>query len=283
VKRIVLIVVSVLLAAVGAAGCGSRADDQAAAPTSTIAKLLGHEPTGLAKQIADSGTMTVANDPDYAPQSSLNAKSGEMEGFDVDVAKRVGELLGVKVAFVNPPWESIQGKLKSGEFDVSIGSMTVTDERAKKMDFAEPYYYSTGIMVARKGQKQISSVEDLFGQKVGADADSSYASFLKQYPKIKLTTYSYGNTGSPGLNDLKAGKIDYFMEAAPYLRGVIADDPTLELSGPPLYSEDLAFAIRKGEPDLLAVLNAAVRTMHEDGSLSAASQKWYDGLDLTAQ
>src|SRR5450756_65967 len=135
------IVVAVLLVAIVgmmglAIGCGSSdtTDGASASPTGGTAisgsameratAILGHEPTGLAKDIVTKGEVVVANDSDYPPQSSVDPVTNEVVGFDVDVAKGMAEILGLGIKWEHPEWATIPSGLQNGRYDVSIGSMT---------------------------------------------------------------------------------------------------------------------------------------------------------------
>ena len=265
-----------------ASACGTK-DEGTTATTGgakTPAEILGHEPTGLAKTIIDKGVVLVANDPNYAPQSSLDPATKEMVGFDVDVAKKMAEILGLQVKFENPAWETIPAGLNQGKYDVSIGSMTVTPERQKALDFTDPYYYTSGQVFVKKGGPQITSVKDLDGKKVGVGAATTYYDYLKANSTADVKTYT---TDTDAFPDLRNGNLDFVMTAGPTGQQAISQGQPFDFSGAPLYYEDLAFAIKKGEGDWLTMLNYAVAKMHEDGSLTAMSEKWYNGLDLTVK
>ncbi len=91
----------------------------------------------------------------------------------------MGEILGLTVEFENPAWETIPADLNQGRFDVSIGSMTITAERDKTIDFTEPYYFTSGQVFVKEGGMQIAGVEDLAGKTVGVGAATTYYDFLK--------------------------------------------------------------------------------------------------------
>jgi len=240
--------------------------------------ILGHAPTGLAKKIVDSGEVVVANDANYAPQSSIDKTTNELVGFDVDAAKGMAEILGLGVKFENPAWETIPAGLNQGRFDVSIGSMTVTSERKKALDFTDPYYYTSGQVFVAEGGSQIAGVADLAGKKVGVGAATTYYDYLKAESDAVVKTYT---TDAETFPDLRNGNLDFVMTAGPTGQEAISQGQPFAFSGEPLYYEDLAFAIKKGEADWLALLNHAVQTMHENGALSDMSMTWYAGLDLT--
>jgi polar amino acid transport system substrate-binding protein len=242
--------------------------------------ILGSAPTGVAKDIVECGHMIVANDRAYPPQSSLDETSGELVGFDVDVAKAVGEILGLEVRFVNPDWETIPAGLNSGRIDVSIGSMSITPEKDKSVDFTAPYYFATAQAFVKEGGPQITSVADLDGTSVGVGVATTYYDFLKQESKAVIKTYA---TDTDAFPDLRSGKLDFVVTAGPTGQQAILAGEPFAFSGGPLYYEDLAFAVAEGEVDWLKLLDHAIATMRENGTLTDLSKEWYQGLDLTVE
>jgi polar amino acid transport system substrate-binding protein len=283
---VLLILVIALAGAVAACGgddATTTEETGAAAATTPLEKakeILGHDPTGLAKKIVDAGTVVVSNDANYPPQSSVDKATGELIGFDVDVAEKVGEMLGLKVEFKHPNWETIPAGLQQGRFDVSIGSMTATEERKKELDFTDPYYYASGQVFVKKGGQQITGVEDLAGKSVAVGAATTYYDFLKKESEADVKTYA---TDADSFPDLANGNLDFVMTAGPTGQQAILSGMPFEFSGKPLYYEGLCFALKKEEADWLAMLDYAVQTMHSDGSLTAMSKKWYNGMDLTVK
>jgi len=283
-----LLLLGFIAAAAFAGGCGGSVSAgptaSAGIPSGSASEraqaILGHAPTGLAKKIADRGSVLVADDADYPPQSSVDSQTGKLVGFDVDVAREMGKILGLKVDFTHPSWETIPTGLQKGKYDVSIGSMAITPQRATALDFTEPYYFTPGQVFVKKGGPQIAGVKDLFGKTVGVGAATTYYAFLKQYPQIKVKTYTTDVDAFLGLRD---GTLDFVMTAGPTGQQAILAGQPFAFSGKPLYFEDLAFAVRKGEADWLALLNYSLKQMHKDGSLVAMSKKWYYGLNLTVQ
>jgi len=276
-----------IVALLGVVACGGEDEGTSggASPTATAdmtaselwTNILGHEPTGLAAEVLDRGKMTVANDANFAPFSSIN-DAGELEGFDVDVAKRVGELLKVDVGFVNPDWATIPTGLKAGRFDVGIGTMTPTEERLKSMDFTKPYFWGTQQLIILKGAPQIETPDGLKGKKIAVSNASTPYYFLEDLGGVNIKAYG---TELDALPDLKNGRVDGLVTAGVAAMGVVASGEPFEFSGDPLFFEASCFALTKGESDWLALLDWTVATMHEDGSLSELSKRDISGLDLT--
>ena len=301
-KRKTYVLAAVLLLAVVAmvalaAGCGSSSssggETSAASPsasassgelTGTAAEraqtILGHAPTGLAKTIVDRGSVIVSTDANYAPQSSIDQATGDLVGFDVDVAKGMADTLGLTLESKTVDWATVIPGLQTGKWDVSIGSMTITPEREKAVSFTVPYYYTSGQVFVKKGGTQITGPADLDGKKVGVGAATTYYQFLKDNTKAIVKTYP---TDADAFPDLRNGNLEFVMTAGPTGQQAILEGQPFDFSGAPLYYEDLAFAVNLGEGDWVAMLNYAVEKMHTDGTLTELSKKWYNGLDLTVK
>lgn len=277
-------VLAMLALALGAAACGGDGATDDAGVTGTAAEraaeILGHEPTGLAKQIVDKGTLVVANDPNYAPQSSVNKDTGKLEGFDVDVANLVGEALGLTVEFKNPNWDSVPTGLQTGRWDVSIGSMTITAERAKTLAFTDPYYYTQGQLMVRQGDPKITEVEQLKGKTIGVGTQTTYNYFLDAVGGVTIKAYA---TDLDAFPDLENGRLDGVMTADLTASEAISSGKPFELSGKPFYYEPLAFATRQGEDDLTALFNYSIKWMRDNGKLTDAAKKWYHGFDVSQE
>jgi polar amino acid transport system substrate-binding protein len=260
---------------------GSEPEEQGltGTPLERATEILGAAPTGAAARVIERGTMVVANDADYPPQSSVDESTRELVGFDVDVAKRVAEILGLEVSFKNPDWETIPAGLKQGRIDASIGSMAITPEHDKVMDFTRPYYFAPAQVVAKEGGAQITGVGDLAGKKVGVGLASTYRDYLAENSTAAIKTYPADADAFP---DLLSGELDFALTAQQTAQQAIGAGGTLEFSGTPLFYEGLGIAAAEGETDWVKLLDYAVATMLEDGSLSELSRTWYDGLDLTA-
>ena len=297
------IVVAVLLVAIVgmmglAIGCGSSGgggSSASASPTGgaisgsameRATAILGHAPTGLALDVVTKGEVVVANDSNYAPQSSVDPVTKEVVGFDVDVAKGMAAILGLGIKWEHPAWETIPGGLNNGRYDVSIGSMpSAIDgvriaERWKALDFSDPYYYTTGQVFVKKGGMQVTGPADLAGKTVGVGAATTYYTYLKDKTKAVVKTYDTDVNAFP---DLLNGNIEFVMTAGPTGQQAILEGKPMEFSGKPLYYEDLSMAVKKGETDWVNLLTYTVQQMHQNGALTEMSKKWYNGIDLTVK
>lgn len=256
----------------------------------------------LLASIEDKGVLTVSTDPAYPPQSELNEKTGEYEGFDIDVATEIAKRLGVDVAWEAPAWDTIISGSWSGRWDISVGSMTITPERAEVLHFTPPYYYTPAAIAVHEDNTSITDASGLDGKQVGACGGCTYDLYLQN--KLELAQDESGeaqkvesvvtdptiktyDTDSTAIQDLALGdgrRLDAAVSALPTLEQAIESGSPIKIVGEPLFYEPLSVAIdRSSQLDptsLVDRISEIVQEMHEDGTLSELSQKWY-GADLT--
>lgn len=251
----------------------------------------------LLQEVKDRGVLRVSTDPAYPPQS-FQTQSGEFKGFDIDVAEEIAKRMGVKVEWQTPAWEVITAGNWNGRWDVSVGSMTVTPARKEVLYFTPAYYYTPAAAAVHKENTTITNLEtDLDGKRVGVCGGCTYEQYLDGTLNIpgediqflvdnpQIQTY---DTDTSAIQDLELGdgvRLDAVMSALPTLQGAIEAGKPIKLVGDPLYYEPLAAAIDKEAPSdpkpLLDEMSRIIEEMHQDGTLSELSKKWYDGTDLT--
>src|SRR5918996_1710021 len=280
------------------AACGTAGDEPEESEGNGDAAAESDEPTGLLAAVKDAGVLRVSTDPAYPPQSSIT-KSGEYEGFDIDVATEIAKRLGVEIQWETPSWDVITAGNWNGRWDISVGSMTVTPERAKVLDFTPPYYYTPAAVAVHKDNTDITDTESgLDGKTIGVCGGCTYESYLEQTLEIPGYEIDFViddadvkayDTDSSAIADLELGdgtRLDAVMSALPTLEGAIDKGKPLKLVGEPVFYEPLAVAIDKNAPEdpvpLTEEIGRIIEEMHADGTLSELSMKWYD-TDLTKE
>ena len=139
-----------------------------------LISACGSSPNG-ADRTSSSGVLRVGTEGTYAPFSFQDPATGQLAGYDVDVATAVGERLGKKVEFVQTPWDSIFAALEANRFDIVANEVTISPERRAKYDLSEPYSVAEGVVITRANDDSIKSVNDLKGKTVGATITSNWA------------------------------------------------------------------------------------------------------------
>lgn len=292
---------AVLVACGGSGGSSSSSsaapESSSAAPESSSAapdsSSAAPQADGLLAQILDTGVLRVSTDPAYPPQSSYDEATGEWQGFDIDVANEIANRMGVTTEWETPSWDVITAGNWNDRWDVSVGSMSITDERAQVLDFSVPYYY-TPAAVAVGADSDITSIDQLSGKTVGVCGACTYEYYLNRSLKIPgfdfqflvpedidIVTY---DTDSTAIQDLQLGRVDAVVSAQPTIEEAIKKGKKIKLVGDPVFLEPLAVAADKSSSlpvdSLVTELNRIIKEMHEDGTLSELSMKWY-GTDIT--
>jgi polar amino acid transport system substrate-binding protein len=295
-KKMYSMLVAVILASLVLAACGANA-----------AKA-----DNLLDAIKQRGYILVSTDPNYEPQSFLNTEgkrasdtkcpsdaltTAEMQGFDVDVAKAIGDDLGVETCFATPSWDAITAGNWADKWDVSVGSMTITTARQKILDFSVPYYYTPAV-VAVRADSGIKDLAGLEGKALCAGTSTTYEQWLNHdmaglgLPESSIYAQAPNVTVVPLETDqecaqaIAAGREDfvgYVTSATVVDANIAAGFPVVKL-GSPVYSEDLAAAFDKKSTlpsdTLRAEVDKLFNAMHSDGRLTELSNKWFSA-DLT--
>jgi len=267
-----------LAVAVALSACDSPS--QSAPPvtaTEAMTKVLGHAPAGAAATVARTGVLTVAVDAAFPPQSSIDPSSKELVGFNVEVADRLGELLGAKVRFVTPVWDKVPAALRKGEAEVAVDSIPITAAARETMSFTKPYAYQNAVLAVLSGSAPASSAADLQGVTVGVVAQSVYQFWLQQQGGVTVRPFT---NESDAADALRSGRIGGLMTAQTDVWELIEGGAPFEPRGP-FFSQPLGLATAHGENDLVAVLDDALATLRRDGTLARLSQKWYGGHDVS--
>ena len=268
----------------------------------------------LLDAIKQRGYIMVSTDPNYEPQSFLNTEgerpsdtscpadaltTAEMQGFDVDVAKAIGDHLGVETCFATPSWDAITAGSWADKWDVSVGSMTVTAGRQEVLDFSVPYYYTPAV-VAVRADSGFTSIDDLAGQALCLGAATTYEAWATNDfthpsapPESSILIMAPADltvvpleTDQECAQAIAAGREDFvgYVTSETVVDANIAEGFPVVKLGTPIYFEQLAASFDKGSSlptdTLRAEVDNLLNAMHDDGRLTELSNTWF-GADLT--
>lgn len=193
----------------------------------------------------------------------------------------VAEEMNVEVEFVTANFSGLFGMLESGRIDTIANQITITEERAAKYAFTQPYVYDGAQIVVREGNEEIQGVEDLKGKTVAVNLGSNYEQLLRELPyadEIDIRTYE-----SNIEQDTALGRVDAFVMDRVSASQVIKEKPLpLALAGQPFSEIRNALPFRDTEEDraLRDRVDAALTRLRESGELAAISEEWF-GTDIT--
>ncbi len=270
--------------------------------------------SGLLATIQDRGYLLVSTDSNYEPYSVLDTEgkrpsdtkcpsdvltTAEMKGFDVDVAAELGKRLGVETCLVTVDWAIITAGNWADKWDISVGSMTVTTGRQKIFEFTGPYYYvPAGVAVTK--DSGITSIDELASKPICVAESTDYEAWAMNDPSAPNSVPEDSwlvkppadmqvisqSTDQECAQAIQAGRKEFsaYATATGVIDSNIADGLPVVQLGDPIFLEPDAVAIDKAHSEditsLVSTLDGFIKAMHEDGTLTTLSKKWFDE-DLT--
>jgi len=218
---------------------------------------------------------------DNFPPMGFRDKSGEIVGFDIDMAKEVGKRLGVKVTFKPVEWDGIILSLNNKDIDVIWNGLSITDKRKKQIGFSKVYLQNKQIIIVNS-KSNISKKSALNGKIVGLQLGSSSEIALA---KDSLLTKSlkqvkkYSNN-TEALLDLNARRIDAIIIDEVVGRYYVSKKPgDYKVLDENLGIEDYGVGLRKNDTSLITEIDKLLQEIKSDGTSNTISKKWF-GKDI---
>ena len=240
--------------------CGGSNNDSADAGFKTVAP----------------GKLYVATNVAFPPYEYY--EGNEAVGIDMDIARAIGEKLGLEVIIEDMEFDAINESVKSGKSDVGFGGMTVTPERAEIIDFTVSY--ATGVQVVIVPENSpITSVEDLFVEGnnyiIGVQRNTTgdlYTTWdLEDYGLATIERYS---KGADAIQAMIAGKVDCVVIDNEPAKAFVAENAGLKILDTEYILEEYAASVSKNNPELYAAINGALQELIADGTVAAIIEKY---------
>jgi polar amino acid transport system substrate-binding protein len=211
----------------------------------------------------------------------MRNSDGELTGFEVDIARRLAADLDVEPQFVFYDFDEVVPALESGEIDIVISGLTITPERARHVNFSQPYAVG-GVAIATNlsTTREVSRFEDLSdgAYRIGALDDSVAGELARRMlPDAELVPFETQADAAAALVD---GDIDAYLDEQPAPTFLALEYPGLiDLPiGRPLLETRSAFAVAKGDVDFIAFLNAWIEAREADTFLTSTHRYWFESL-----
>jgi polar amino acid transport system substrate-binding protein len=231
---------------------------------------------------AQETTLRIGSEGAYPPFNSLNA-SGQLEGFDIDIANALCDEMKVKCEFVTQDWDGMIPALQANRFDAIVASMSITDERKQQVDFSHKYYNTPpAIAVPKDSTLTDVSPAGLAGKSIGVQGSTTHATYAEQtYKDSEIKLYP---TAEEYQLDLENGRIDAALDDIIVLDTFLKKEAGTacckmlgQIAAPPVavYGEGLGIAVRKGETDLVNKLNAAIDAIRANGKYKEINDKYF--------
>jgi cystine transport system substrate-binding protein len=228
-------------------------------------------------QIKQAGVLRIGTEGTYAP-FTYHDSTGALVGFDVEIGREIAERLGVEAEFVEGPWDGLIAGIDANRYDVVINQVGITEERQAKYDFSEPYIASKAALVVRGDNEDVKSFADLAGKRAAQTLTSNYADLAREHGAEIVATEGFDQSIAlvlQGRADATINDSLSFFDFKKQQPGadvkIVATEADADFSG---------VLLAKGKPELLEAINAALKSIKEDGTYAEISEKYF-GEDVS--
>ncbi len=252
-KKILVVIMAVMAAAMLMAGCG------------------GDSGSGGK---AEEKVLRVGTEPTFAPFEFQKEGSKEYTGFDMDLIRAVGKQMGYKVEIMNMGFDALIPALNAGNIDIAAAGISITDERKKAVDFSDPYYTSGLIIMVNKDNTEVKSIKDLEGKRIAAQIGTTGEKKARTVAGAKVTAY---NTNTEAALELKNKGVDAVINDSPVVGYYLAQggNETAMTVGDVMEAEKYGFAVKKGNEKLVQDMNKALAELKKNGEFDKIYKTWF--------
>lgn len=252
-KLLVFIMAALMLVALAVTGCGGEEKKAAEAPEKVL---------------------RVATEPTFAPFEFQEEGSDKLSGFDMDLIRAIGAKMGYKVEIANMGFDALIPALNTGNIDVAIAGMSITDERKQAVGMSDPYYTSGLIVMVQKDNNDIKSIEDLKGKRIAAQIGTTGAAKAHSVEGAVVTEF---NTNTESAMELTNGGVDAVINDSPVIGYYLAQggSEVAKTVGDVMEAEQYGIAVKKDNTKLLEDINKALAELKKDGEYDKIYKTWF--------
>lgn len=235
--------------------------------------------TAHLEALAQPATLKIATEGTYPPWSFKDAQ-GQLQGWDVDIANALCTKMKAKCEINAQDWDGIIPGLLAKKYDLIVASMAMTEQRRQRVDFSNKYKETVSRFIGKKGSPADVSPAALKGKTIGVQRGSIQAAYLSE--NYKQSDLKFYDTPQAAELDLVAGRVDYILgNMVTYYVGFMKrpEAKDYEFVGPELkgglLGDGNGIALRKGDAELMAKVNAALAAIIADGTYDAITKKYF--------
>ena len=271
-------VIFIVLAIVG---CGERASTTAKSPSPNSSEQSSStqsssatiaSPTTIALPDLQGRKIVIGTDPTTPPFESVDSKTNEIVGFDIDVMRAIADRINAVTEFRSADFKTIFAGLDQGEFDAVISAATITEDRKKMVAFSDPYFEISQVVAIRRGNANIHGIQDLKapGVVVGVQTGTTGEQVARTRGQVQDKDLRRYDTLALALADLARGSIDAIIDDRPILLNYLSQPEyrgRLVLVGQAEITGSYGIAVKRGDPALLSAINSALARLRAEGVL----------------
>ncbi|WP_105618234.1 basic amino acid ABC transporter substrate-binding protein [Vallitalea okinawensis] len=206
-------------------------------------------------------TIVMGTNAEFAPFEYMSGN--KVVGFDIDISEAIASTIDKELVIENMAFDSLIPALQAGKVDFVAAGLTVTEERKQHVDFSDPYFVSTQVIIKLADNTEINGPDDLVNKKIGAQIGTTGEMLAKDIEGSDVQSF---NAGYAAVMDLMNGKVDAVVIDQEPAKKLIANNEGTVILDEALSHEEYAIAVPKGNEELLKAVNDTLKTIKEDGT-----------------
>ncbi|MCF0157893.1 MAG: basic amino acid ABC transporter substrate-binding protein [Veillonella sp.] len=216
----------------------------------------------------------VGTDATYAPFGFKEKNTGKLDGFDIDIITAIAKEEGAEVDIQNLNFDALLPALQSNTLDIAISDMTISEERARSVDFSNPYYIAGSGLVVNTDNTNITSFKDLEGKRIGVSIGSTGAEIAGKIPNADVRQF---NLIIDAFLELQNRGVDVVINDTPVNEFYVANKGRgiAKVVGEDYDAAPLGIAVKKGNTELLDKINSGLSKIKENGKYREIYKKWF--------
>ena len=236
---------------------------------------LGLLVAGCGTSADNSKVLKVGTDATYAPFGFKDQQTGDLAGFDIDIIKAIAKEEGLKVEVQNLNFDALLPALQTNTLDVAISDMTISEERAKQVDFSNSYYIAGSGLVVNLDNTDIKAFSDLPGKRIGVSIGSTGSEIASKIPNAQIREF---NNIVDAFLELQNGGVDVVINDTPVNEYYVntKGKGIAKVVGEDYEATPLGIAVKKGNTELLKKINDGLGKIKANGEYAKIYKKWFD-------
>lgn len=255
------------MTAVAMTSCGSTGSDSSA----TDSSAASGEKTSV-DIVKEQGYIVMSTNAEFEPFEYMEGQ--EFKGIDIEISQKIADKLGVELKINNTSFDSLPMELQSGKCNFVAAGMSYTEDKAKNIDFSDPYFNASQSIIVMK-DSDIKGPEDLAGKKIGVQLGTTGDTYCTE--NVEGAEVSRLNKGVDAVSDLIRGSLDaVVIDDFPAQKLVANNADKIVKLDDALTVEEYCLAVPKGDEAMLEVVNSVIKELKESGELDEICSKYID-------